>query len=156
MYIRKVTHRNKKNHQEYFTFKLVESVRTEQGPRQQELLNLGTDFNLPVEEWKDLTLRIKEIMTGQQSILTYTPVVETLARSCARKIIRKQSSVVPEGQSLPDYHTVDINSVENEDVRSVGAEHVVYETMKELELDKKMEELMFSKVEIDTALGVIT
>jgi len=25
MYIRKVTHRNKKNHQEYFTFKLVES-----------------------------------------------------------------------------------------------------------------------------------
>jgi len=155
MYIRKVTHRNKKNHQEYFTFKLVESVRTEQGPRQQELLNLGTDFNLPVEEWKDLTLRIKEIMTGQQSILTYTPVVETLARSCARKIIRKQSSVVPEGQSLPDYHTVDINSVENEDVRSVGAEHVVYETMKELELDKKMEELMFSKVEIDTALGVI-
>jgi len=48
MYIRKVTHRNKKNHQEYFTFKLVESVRTEQGPRQQELLNLGTDFNLPI------------------------------------------------------------------------------------------------------------
>jgi len=73
-----------------------------------------------------------------------------------KKIIQKQSSVVPEGQSLPDYHAVDINSVENEDVRSVGAKHVVYETMKELELDKKMQELMFSKVEIDAALGVIT
>ena len=156
MYIRKVTHRNKRNQKEYFTFKLVESVRTEQGPRQQDLLNLGTDFDLPVVEWKDLTMRIKELITGQQSILTYTSVVEALSRSCVRKIIRKQFSVVSDEQASADYHTVDINSIENEDVRSIGSEHVVYQTIKELELDKKLEELMFSKSEIDTALGVIT
>ena len=68
MYIRKVTHVDKKNHREYYTYKLVESVRTEKGPRQRTLLNLGTDFELPEERRKDLANRIESILTGRKPL----------------------------------------------------------------------------------------
>src|SRR5271169_3269262 len=65
MYIRKVAHTDK-NGKKYHTFKLIESVRTERGPRQRMLLNLGTDFTVPEEKWKDLANRIEEIVTGPE------------------------------------------------------------------------------------------
>ena len=51
MFIRKVFHTDKKNNTVYHTFKLIESVRTERGPRQRMVLNLGADFNVPEEKW---------------------------------------------------------------------------------------------------------
>ncbi|PIP08761.1 MAG: hypothetical protein COX51_02735 [Syntrophobacteraceae bacterium CG23_combo_of_CG06-09_8_20_14_all_50_8] len=59
MYIRKVTHANKKNRQEYPAYKLVESVRSERGPQQRMLLNMGADFTFPEERWKDLANSIE-------------------------------------------------------------------------------------------------
>ncbi len=38
MFIRKVPHKDKKSGKKYFTYKLVESVRTERGPRQRDVL----------------------------------------------------------------------------------------------------------------------
>jgi len=154
MYVRKVSHCNKKNRQEYHTYKLVESVRTERGPRQRDILNLGTDFNLPREKWKEFANRVEEIITGQTSLLDYPEEIESLAQNCARKIIRKQSSIVPEKKDA-DYQTVDVNSTENEQARTIGAEHVVYHTIKELELDRKLAELKFNKPHLEAALGVI-
>jgi len=54
MFIRTVEHKDKKNRKKYRTYKLVKSVQTERGPRHITVLNLGTDFNLPKEHWKDL------------------------------------------------------------------------------------------------------
>jgi transposase len=164
MYIRKVTHAHKKNQHEYHTFKLVESVRTERGPRQRMLLNLGTDFTFPEEKWKDLANRIEGIITGQYPLFAYPEEIETLARRYARKIINYQgqlqkSDVSSEGSpgvEEPDYHRVDINTLENEHPRPVGAEYVIHETIKELELDKKLTSLGFNKPALDVAIGVIT
>jgi hypothetical protein len=163
MYIRKVTHANKKNRQEYSTYKLVESVRTERGPRQRMLLNLGTDFTVPGEKWKDLANRIEEIITGQERLFAYPEEIETLARRYARKLVRYQGQpVIREGDvggspdvDKPDYHRVDINTLENEHPRPVGAGYVVHETIKELELDKKLSTLGFNKPALDAAVGVI-
>ena len=160
MYVCKVSHCNKKNRQEYYTYKLVESVRTERGPRQRDILNLGTDFNLSKEKWKEFANRVEEIITGQKSLFHYPEEIEGLAKECARKIIRKQSSIVPEKKDsssdyLPDYQTVDVNSTENEQARTIGAEHVVYHAIKELELDRKLAELNFNKPHMEAALGVI-
>ena len=69
MFIRKVNHKNKKNRQEYYTYKLVDSIRTERGPRQRVILNLGVDFDLPIEQRKDLANCIEEIITGQKSLI---------------------------------------------------------------------------------------
>ena len=157
----------KKNKVEYKTFKLVESFRTERGPRQRTVLNLGTDFQLPEAQWKDLANRIEEIITRQENIFPYALEVERLARKYVRRIITQGGSdavyriragkAVAEGESggLPDYQVVDVNSTETEEARSVGAEHVVLETIRELGLDEKLLKMGFSRPWKDVAISVI-
>jgi len=156
MFIRKVPHKNNKTRKEYYTYKLVDSIRTERGPRQRTVLNLGVDFSLPKEQWKDLANCIEEIITGQQSLIAYPKAVRTLARRYAKKIISQEASVIAETEDLPpDYATVDLNSVNNEDARTVGAEYVVYETIKELGIDRKLKDIGFKTHQLAAAIGVI-
>jgi len=158
MYIRKTTHTNKKNGQKYHTYKLIESVRTERGPRHRPVLNLGTDFSLPQDQWKDLANRIEAIISNQMGLFPVSEEIEKLAQSYARKIIRRHGQKThqsPEDTHKKDYHNVDVNSLENEQIRSVGGESVVLETIKELGLDRKLEDLNFLQPDIDAAIGVI-
>ncbi len=156
MFIRAVEHKNKKNHRKYCTYKLVDSVRTERGPRQTTVLNLGSDFKLPKKHWKHLANCIEEIVTEQQNIFEYPKKIRTLADQYARRIIRKQSVVmVPEKKRSADYATVDLNSISNESLRTAGAEHVVYETIKLLEIDKKLVDLGLKSADIAAIIGVL-
>jgi len=156
MFIRRVPHKNRKNHKEYYTYKLVESIRTKRGPRQRDILNLGVGFDLPKDKWKDLANCIEEIISGQKSLFDYPKEITTLARRYARKIIREQAPVIAERQDIePDYATIDLNSVEDEETRTVGAEHVVYETIKQLGIDRKLKELGLNRHQVAASLGVI-
>ena len=154
MFIRKVTHTDTKNHREYHTFKLLESLRTERGPRQRMVLNLGTDFSLLEEHWKDLANRIEEIVTGQEPLFTYGEEVERLAELYARKIVAYHGEA-PARRSAPDYQRIDIDTIDCEQPRSVGAEHVVYATMKTLGLDALLTTLGFNTPFRNAAMGVI-
>jgi hypothetical protein len=159
MFIRKTTHTENKNGQTYYTYKLVESIRTARGPRQRPVLNLGKEFTLEKEKWKELADRIEAIISGQSSLFPVPEEIEQLARRYAQAIIRRhgqRSPVDVKDQIKPDYQTVDINSLENEQIRSVGGESVVLATIKELELDRKLEELGFNRPDIEAAIGVIT
>lgn len=157
MFIRKTTHTDRKTKEKYHTFKLIESVRTERGPRQQMLLNLGANFCLPKDQWKDLANRIEQILTGQGSLIPYPEEIETLAGSYARKLVdyqgRRQAASRPSPD--PDYQRVDITSVDNERSRTVGAEHIVYETIKSLDLHGVLMRLGFHKAALHAAIGVI-
>ncbi|KKL74446.1 hypothetical protein LCGC14_2064800, partial [marine sediment metagenome] len=63
---------------------------------------------------------------------------------------------IDEGEDIsPDYQTIDVNSVDNEDARTVGAEYIVYETIKELEIDRKLRSLGLNRLQLAVALGVI-
>jgi transposase len=156
MFIRRVAHKNRKNRKDYYTYKLVESIRTERGPRQRDILNLGVGFDLPKEQWKDLANCIEEIITGQKSFIDYPKAIRTPAKRYARKIIREQASIIDAGEDIPpDYATIDLNSVEDEEARTVGAEYVVYETIKELGIDRKLKELGLNRRQVAVALGVI-
>jgi transposase len=156
MYIRKVSHTDR-NGKTYHTFKLIESVRTERGPRQRMLLNLGTDFGVPEEKWKDLANRIEEMVTGQRPLFPGRPgKIEELAAGYARSVIAYHGEEKKEGEHAePVYERVDTDTVDSEHVRSVGAEHVVYETMKTLGLPDLLASLGFTKPALDAALGVI-
>jgi transposase len=156
MFIRKVPHKNKKTRKSYYTYKLVESIRTERGPRQRDILNLGVDFDLPKEQWKELANCIEGIITGQKPLFDYPVKIRSLAAKYAKTIIRQQASVVAECEdTVPDYETIDVNSLDNEQARSVGAEYVVYETIKELEIDRKLRSLGLNRAQVAAALGVI-
>lgn len=157
MFIRAVEHKDTKNRRRYLTYKLVDSVRTERGPRQSTVLNLGTDFDLPKEDWKQLANLIEEIITGQGSLVEYPKKIRSLAETYAKRIIDKQAHVIEaeEPEISPDYATVDLNSVDNNTSRSAGVEHVVYETVKTLEFDKKLVDLGLKPADVASVLGVV-
>jgi hypothetical protein len=156
MFIRKVPHKDKKNRKQYYTYKLVESFRTQRGPRQRDVLNLGVDFHLPKQQWKDLANCIEAIITKQKLLFDYPHEISTLAKKYARTIIRQQSMAIDEGKDvISDYQNIDVNSIDNEDVRTVGAEHVVLETIKDLEIERKLKSFGLNRFQISVALGVI-
>ena len=100
-------------------------MRTERGPRQTTLLNLGANLGITPEETKLLANRIEEIFTGANSFLPTPPHIELLAQRFANELIKKrsevfQSSTSPDAPSAPDYYTVDINTLKNEKPRTVG------------------------------------
>ena len=125
MYIRKTAIKSRKDGGQYYTYRLVESRRTEKGVRQHTLVNLGVDFSLPREQWPDLTKRIEEILGGQHSLFYIDSDTERLAQSCALRIMALHQDVSdPDGI---DYREVDLDSLEVSRPRSVGGEHVTLE-----------------------------
>jgi transposase len=156
MFIRKVPHKHKKNRKRYHTYKLVESVRTQRGPRQRDILNLGVNFKLPKEQWKDLANCIEAIISKQKLLFDYPKEIKTLANKYARAIIRQQAVAIDEENDfIVDYQTIDVNSIDNEDARTIGAEHVVLETIKELEIDRKLKSFGLNRFQISVVLGVV-
>jgi transposase len=153
MYIRRTSIKSRNDGSQYFTYRLVESRRTGKGVRQHTLLNLGTDFALPREQWPDLTRRIEGILSGQQSLFDIDRDIEQLAQSCASRIILSYQEVKsPEGN---DFREVDLDSLEMSRPRSVGAEHVTLEALRLLDLDSKFKDLGFNGPQTAAAIGTI-
>ncbi len=114
---------------------------------------------MPEGQWKDLANRIEEIFTGQSPLFVYPAEIENLANRYARQITNdSRKSILSEAvlvADAPDYQRVDVGSVDHEHAGTVGAEHVVYETIKELGLEEKLRELGFNKPAVDATIGVI-
>ena len=142
MYIRRTTIKSRKDGGQYYTYRLVESKRTEKGVRQYTLLNLGVDFSLPREQWPDLTKRIEEILSGQQSLFEIDCDIERLSQEYASRILLSQQDIDETGSV--DYREVDLDTIQMSRPRSVGGEHATLEALRTLELDKKLGELGFN------------
>ena len=153
MYIRRTTIKSRKDGGRYYSYRLVESRRTEKGVKQHTLLNLGADFSLPREQWPDLTKRIEAILGGQQSLFATNSDIERLAQDIASKIVFSYQDVGDSGSV--DYREVDLDTIELTRPRSVGGEHVCLETLRALELDKTLGELGFNGVQTAAAIGTI-
>jgi len=157
MYIRRTTIKSRKNGEPYYTYRLVESIRTDKGVRQRTLLNLGREFAFPREIWPDLAARIESIIKGQESFIKLDKEPETAAQHYAAMII--QAQVNSEGEinesKDADYHNVNIDSLELIRPRSISVEHVAYEAIQKLELDLKLKELGFNKHQFAVAIGSV-
>ena len=153
MYIRRTSIKSRNDGSQYYTYRLVESKRTEKGVRQHTLLNLGADFALPREQWPDLTKRIEAILSGQQSLFDIDREIEQLAQSCASRIIASYQDV--DNALDKDFREVDLDSLEMSRPRSVGAEHVTLEALRLLNLDGKFKDLGFNGPQTAAAIGTI-
>lgn len=153
MYIRRTTIKSRKDGGQYYTYRLVESQRTAKGVRQHTLVNLGVDFSLPREQWPDLTKRIEEILTGQQSLFDIDGNVEVLAQGYASRIVLSHQDVKDSNDI--DFREVNIDSIEMSRQRSVGGEHITLEALRFLGLDGKLEELGFNGPQKAAAIGTI-
>lgn len=144
MFIKKVTKRNGRTKKKYEYLYLVESVRTDKGPRQRFILNLGT-LKLDPSEYDGFAKRIEEILTGQESLWHLDERLEKSARNAAREIFRKQAEEINIRQTT-DFMMVDINSIEAEEPRSVGAEYIAHSIWEELGLSEIIRKQMSEEV----------
>lgn len=161
MFIREIKKRFKKpdGHYEYVQHRLVESIRTEQGPRQQTLLNLGT-LTISSDQFKTLANLIEQHVTSCTQPHLFGDASEelhTLARHFADIIIQKRLIVssemldkkvdeIPETPE-PSYETIDTNSIITSNSRTVGVEHIALSQLKELGLFSLLERCSFSEKE---------
>jgi len=158
MYIRRTTVNRHKDGEPYYTYRLVESVRTSKGVRQHTLLNLGSNFTCPRESWPDLARRIGEIISGQRQLFPPASDLEDAAQRYAALIIQSKNradGIDGDNTSSSDYRNVDISTLEFMRPRSIGIEHVAYEALRQLKLGKKLLELGLNKHQLCTAIGTV-
>jgi transposase len=155
MFIRAKEKKNKNSNKIYYTHKLVESVRTEQGPRQRILLNLGT-LDLDQKQWKPLANRIEELLAGQRRLIAIEEDIETLAQHFTKLLVQKKMAEKNEfKQSEQDFQSVDVNALASSEGKSIGCEHVGLEAMKQLGFFKLFRRLKFKRENMDLAALLI-
>lgn len=158
MFIRKTLKTESRSGKKYSAYYLVESIRTDKGPRQTTLLYMGPKIDLPEEEHKLLAQRIGEIISGQQPLIPYSEAIESLAQMYASRVIKQLSEVVVDPEtpiSTEDFLTIDLNTMEKSEPRTVGTEHLLLKMAQQLQLEKKLKELGLSATEVSIALGSI-
>lgn len=161
MYIKKTSKTDPKNGKTYFTYHLIESVRTEKGPRQHILLYMGSQIELPEGEHKLLAQRIEDIIAGNEPLIPYAEDVERLAQVYASQVIRRLSSSnsiterADNKDQEPEFVNININSIEKSESRTVGAEHLMLQMVNQLELPEKLHAVGLSKTDVSIALGSI-
>lgn len=161
MYIKRTSKIDCKSGKEYFSYHLIESIRSEKGPRQHILLYMGSEIDLPDGEHKLLAQRIGEIIAGEQPLFPYAENIERLAQSYASKVIRRLSncennpSKVENEDIKSEFACIDVNTIEQSNPGSVGAEHLMLQMANQLELSKELQSLGLSKTDVSIALGSI-
>jgi transposase len=138
MYIKKVKKQNKGSAKAYEYLHLVENVRTEKGPRQRLILNLGS-LDITPDKYKELANCIEAMLSGQKTLFSQDPEIEAHARRAVSDIVRKQSEEQElagaiDGETRPDadYQIVNVASIEASEPRSLGPEYVCHSIWKEL------------------------
>lgn len=161
MYIRASSQVDKKTKQVYTTYKLVESYRNQNNdPRQRTLLNLGCHFSIEKAHCKLLADRIEEICYGQQSLFPLEPILEEEAQRIAKRLLQTVSKAdatteKAEKKSKPNIQNVDVNSIQHQHTRKIGAEHVGYHAACQLKLSDILNSVGFNQKQIHAALGSI-
>lgn len=162
MFIREVKKQIKKPDGTFYTYiqhRLVESIRTEHGPRQQVVLNLGT-LSIDPKYFKTLANIIEHKLAScnQATLFENVPEeIEGLATHFAQLIRQNRMSVAAKNvdkqdksaldKQPPVYETIDANSIITSDCRSIGIEHIALTQLKELGFFSILEKCAFSEKE---------
>jgi transposase len=162
MFIRESKTTNKKTGTIYVKHTLVESVRTEKGPRQRLVMTLGR-LNLDRSLWKELAFALESHLNGGQELEHLslfelpTELLEEISRQ--RAIIQHhQQQRATEVNSKPiskDIQAVDLNTLTVTESRSLGPELVANNVWQQLGFEKILRDCGFSDKEVALAAAVI-
>ena len=183
MYIR-IAETKYKDKKKYCRYKLIESVRTDKGPRQNLVLDLGY-LDLDKNEIKELSKRINERLKGQENLFKSSEQIEELAEHFTNLVIRKKSkkleikpNKVSENNKIDEINevnkvdevnevnevnesndnnasTINLNSLKNKDVRSIGLEHLCLSVAQKLGIPKFLKNSGLNKNQVAGALSLI-
>ena len=166
MFIRRTQTRSRTSGEPYSTYRLVETSRVGSSVKQSTLLNLGSHFDLPRQEWASLARHIDELVRGQQPLLdaTLSEKCQALAQRYAAQLIalRPTAASITRAEAakadpaeLGRYQEVDLDSLDLVRPRSVGVEHAALSAMRQCGLEDKLRELGLNRVQIAAAVGNI-
>ena len=158
MFIKTIVKTDRNSGKRYDYYRLCESYRLNGKPRHRTIISLGTlEYLSTKEERKLLADRIESMLTGTIDLFDNqeNAQISKYAQEYYSKITEKRLCDVPKEQTdihSSDYQTVDINTLETNEVREIGAEWLSFQAIKQLEIDKMLEESGFDKKEIKTAI----
>ena len=172
MFIRRTQTRNRTSGEPYTTHRLVQTARVGGTVKQATLLNLGSHFDLPQDEWPALAQRIDELLRGQPSLIesTLSVVGQALAQRYAAQLIALQPSAASitaaqaaqaaaaakaDPHAPGRYQEVDLDSLDLVRPRSVGVEHEALSAMRQCGFEAKLAEFGLNRPQIAAAVGNI-
>ncbi len=125
MFIRAVSTRDRKTGSVYTTHHLVESIRTERGPRQRIIMFLGS-LDLPRTQWRALAAVLEERLGGQRALFPADPSLAALADAAFAQHDVKESLRHTQAtrEAAAERVSVDLASVASSFHRSLGPELV--------------------------------
>jgi transposase len=152
------TQSSSKGATKYYTHRLVESKRDSVGKvYKQTILNLGSNYAVVEEaDWSILTDRIQNILIGQGSLLSIDKYIESEAQRIASIIIKRDGKALDSNKELEsNYQHVDVATLRNSDVKTVGAEHLAFETAKKLNIPEILADCGLSKRDVNSTFASI-
>ena len=167
MFIRRTQTRSRVSGEPYITHRLVQTARVGGAVKQTTLLNLGSHFDLPQQQWPALAGRIDDLLRGQSSLpdAALSEVGETLAQRYAAQLIalRPSAASITAGAARAEsvsgeadrYQEVDLDSLDLVRPRSVGVEHAALSAMRQCGLQDKLGALGLNRPQIAAAVGNI-
>jgi transposase len=166
MFIRCTQTRNRASGEPYTTHRLVETSRVGASVKQTTLLNLGSHFDLPRQEWPALAQRIDELLRGQAPLVDalLSETGQALAQRYAAQLIalRPSAAILTAAQAAATdpgepgrYQEVDLDSLDLVRPRSVGVEHAALSVMRQYGLEDKLASLGLNRPQIAAAVGNI-
>lgn len=157
MFIREYVTTNKKTNTKYVTHRLVESIKTEKGPRQRIIMHLGT-LSLPKSQWRELAAVLEARLAGQLSLFEEqeSDVIRAADQAISHyQFTRAQRQDKKTRQEQQDICSVDLNSAATTDSRSLGPELVANTMWERLGFDNLLKSCGFNNTQLSLAKAVI-
>ena len=106
MFIRRTTIKSRESGEPYYTYRLVESVRSGAGVRQHTVLNLGRKFEVPRPQWAPLAQRIEALLGGQLDLIAdgLDAQWEAMAQQYAARIVSRRGTTAAEQDAAAPAH----------------------------------------------------
>jgi transposase len=138
------------NGRKYHHFLLVESVRTEKGPRQKVVCSLGNLEPGPPEKWKQLAHKLEQALSGQMAI----DEADESMRSFVDRVkagISETDAAEPKNPDEVKILSVDVAGVRCENAREAGPVHAGHEVWNKLGISEVLAEAGLDKEECELA-----
>jgi len=157
MFIREYVTNNKKTGNRYVTHRLVESIKTEKGPRQRIVMHLGT-LSLPRSEWRKLAALLESRLAGQISLFEeeFPAIAEAADHAFEHyKFVQARRKERASQKENREIVPVDLQSVTTGYSRSLGPELVANTFWERLGFDQILASGGFDQKQLALAKAVI-
>lgn len=168
MFIRESKTKNKKTGKVYIKHSLVESLRTERGPRQRLVMSLGK-IELDRSQWKDLALALELYLNGEHDLdhLSLYHLSEELLNEITRQRLviehhqsrletqEEAKSDISSKQAKKDIQQIDTNTLTVTQSRSLGPELLAHDAWESLGFSSLLQDCGFNAKEVALAATAI-